>query len=325
MSWHSVKEKHKTMPSKPSEKSKGATDAARGKTQKRLYGPAPLVSLGWLLGAAATAVAVGATGAYLVLCLMFYQNQAMLLFQPSPKITATPASVGLAYQNVALNPQQSGKYRLTGWWIPAAQDGLWRNNTIFYLHGAIGSLSNSIAQLKALHNLGINVFAIDYRGFGNSTGTRPTEQTADADAVRALEYLRYNRNFRSRNIVVYGEGAGATFAANLAMQHTVAGLILAEISPTAHAIFEHDPRARLLPLFLLANQYLNPAPNLKRLSIPKLFLDWPDNSAARQAITRHNYQLAAAPKQIASLPSASPAGAADAIAPFLKQILPARH
>ncbi|MGC8548477.1 MAG: alpha/beta hydrolase [Acidobacteriaceae bacterium] len=311
------------MPSKKTSRSRRSSTPSSTGAQPRLYGPPPNVGFRWLIAAAATAVALGALGAYLVLGLIFYQNQAMLLFHPSPKITTTPASDGLTYQEVALNPEQNGKSLLTGWWIPAEQNGPWRNDAILYLHGASGSLSETLPQLKALHSLGINIFAIDYRGFGKSAEIRPTEQTADADAVSAWAYLRNHQHFQIRNIVVYGQGAGAAFAANLAMQRPVTALVLAQISPTAHAIFQQDPRARLLPLFLLANQHLDPAPDLKRLHIPKLFLDWPDQSSANQAITRQNYQLAAQPRQLASLPTAAPSGIAGALQPFLAQVLPA--
>jgi pimeloyl-ACP methyl ester carboxylesterase len=313
------------MPSKKSSRTRRSSTPSRASAQPRLYGPAPRVSFTWLIGAAATAVALGALGAYIVLGIIFYQNQAMLLFRPSRKITTTPASVGLAYQNVTLNPGENGKYRITGWWIPAAPNAQWRNSTLLYLHGASGSLSDTIPQLKAVHNLGINVFAIDYRGFGNSANIRPTEQTADADATRASAYLRNQQKLGSQNIVVYGEGAGATFAANLAAQRPVQALVLAEISPTAHTVFLQDPRARLLPLFLLANQHLNPASDLKRLNIPKLFLDWPAKSPVTQSITQQNYRLAATPKHLASLPSGAPSGIAAAIQPFLAQVLPPPH
>lgn len=313
------------MPSRKSSRSTRPTAQSRKHASSSLYGAAPQIKLGWLLSAAATAVAIGALGAYFVLGLIFYQNQAMLLFHPSRKVTTTPASVGLAYQNVSLNPEQNGKHIVTGWWIPAAQNGPWRKDTILYLHGADGSLSDTVPQLQALHNLGINVFAIDYRGFGNSANIRPTEQSADADAVRAWAYLHDKQKLRLQNIVVYGRGAGTTFAANLAMQRPVQALVLAEISPTAHAIFQQDPRARLLPLFLLANQHLDPSPDLKRLNIPKLFLDWPTKSPATQSITQQNYQLAASPKRLASLPGSAPSAQLAALQAFLSQVLPPAH
>ena len=315
------------MPSKKSSKI-SRSKSSRANPRPRLYGPAPLASLGWLLGAGAVAVVIGTLAAYFVLGIIFYQNQAMLLFHPSRNITTTPASVGLSYQQIAFAPGPGNQPQLTGWWIPAEQNrpqssSTWRNSTLLYLHGATGSLSATIPQLKALHNLGINVFAIDYRGFGNSANIRPTEQTASADAVSAWKYLTGEKHIQPTQIVVYSEGAGTTFAAHLATQHTVAGLVLAEISPTAHAIFQQDPRARLLPLFLLANQHLNPAPDLKRLNIPKLFLDWPKKSSPQPSVTSHDYQLAASPKHLTSLPGAAPSGIAKALHPFLAQVLPA--
>lgn len=325
MSWPSAKEKSPKMSSKKSGKGRQPAGSSRGNQQQRLYGPPPLVSFRYLLGAAAVATAIGATGAYLVLCLLFYQNQAMLIFHPSQKITATPASVGLAYQEVAFDHSAQGLPQLTGWWIPAVKDARFNKDAILYLHGASGSLSEAVPYLKALQGLGINVFAIDYRGYGNSAKLRPTEQLANADALAAWTYLTTQKHIAPSDVVIMGQGAGAVFATHLASRRQIAGLVLAQMAPAAHAIFEQDARARLLPLFLLANQHLNPTPELKRLKTPKLFLAWPQKSGSKQEVTRHNDAIAAGPKQMTVLPSAAPAGLAGAVEPFLRQALaPAR-
>jgi uncharacterized protein len=313
------------MPSKKSGKYRKPAGRARSAPKNELYGPPPLVSFRWLLTAAATAVGIGAAGAYLVLCLIFYQNQAMLIFHPSRKITATPTSVKLAYQEIAFARNTHSQPQLTGWWIPAAKDLPHREGTILYLHGASGSLGDTVPQLEALHELGINVFAIDYRGCGKSAEFRPTEQTADQDTLAAWKYLTAERHLPAASLVVFGEGAGATFATQLAARRKVAGVVLAEMSPTAHEIFEKDARARLLPLFLLAKERMDPRPELKHLGTPKLFLDWPGKSGSSPSITRKDFGLAAPPKQIASLPSSTPETVANAVQPFLNQILPVAH
>lgn len=311
----------------PSKKSRKSAKRSRPASASRAshYGPSLLVSFRYLLGAAATAVAIGAAGAYLVLCLIFYQNQAMLIFHPSRKIAATPASVGLAYQEVTFAPARHGPPQLTGWWIPAAKGAPFSDDMILYLHGASGSLSETVPQLKALHGIGINVFALDYRGFGKSAKLRPTEQSASQDALTAWTYLTENRHLPPASLIVVGQGAGASFATHLATQRSLAGLVLLQISPTAHTIFERDARARLLPLFLLANQRMNPAPELKRIKTPKLFLAWPDKSDAREGITRRDYADAAAPRQMTSLTSGAPADVARAMQPFLSQVLSPAH
>lgn len=284
-----------------------------------------MASLRFVLSAAVLAVVLGALGAYLVMGLTFYQNQAMMIFHPSRKIAATPASAGLAYQQVAFDPAD-GEAQLTGWWVPAAKDAPYSRYTILYLHGASGSLSDTVPEIQALHTLGANVFAIDYRGFGQSTDARPTEQLADGDVLAAWDYLTGARNLPASSLLVVGEGAGATFATHLATQQKVAGVVLAEISPTAHTVFESDQRARLLPLFLLANQKMNPVPELQKLQTPKLFLNWTaKKSGTAQSATEHDFGLAAGPKQIASLPGKFPAGMADAVRPFLAQVVTAAH
>lgn len=309
------------MSSKKSGKGRRPAASSRGNQQPRLYGPPPLVSFRYLIGAAAVATAIGAAGAYLVLCLIFYQNQAMLIFHPSRKIAATPASVGLAYQQVAFDRGPHGPPQLTGWWIPAAKGAPFSQDAILYLHGASGSLSDAVPQLKALQGLGINLFAIDYRGFGNSVKLRPTEQLANADVLAAWTYLTTQRHIAPTRLVVVGQGAGAIFATHLASRRQIAGLVLAQITPTAHAIFEQDARARLLPLFLLANQHMNPAPELEHLKTPKLFLAWPERSRPKEEVTERNDAVASRPKQMTVLPSGSPAGLAGAVEPFLQQTL----
>lgn len=311
------------MPPKKSAKSRRTAVQTPKGTLSGMYGPAPLVSLAWMLGAALTAVAIGTAAAYLVLCVIFYQNQAMMIFHPSKKITATPASAGLTYQEVKFDPGTNDQTQLTGWWIPAAKGAPFANDTILYLHGTSGSLSNSVAQIQSLHALGINVFAVDYRGFGKSASLRPTEQSATADALAAWKYLTASRNVSPASIVTFGEGAGATFATHLAARQHPAGLVLAQISPTAHTIFEQDQRARLLPLFLLAKERMDPAPSLAHLKTPKLFLTWPAKTAAEKNVTDRDYAQAAAPKQLASLPDGAPGSVTDAMQPFLHQVLPA--
>lgn len=313
------------MPSKKSGKGKRSASHSRNDALNQIYGPLPSVGFKWLITATITACAMGAIGAYLFMCLIFYQNQAMMIFFPSHKITATPAKAGLSYQPVIFDRAANGQSQLTGWWIPAAQNAPLRNDTILYLHGARGSLSDTVPQLAALHTLGINIFAIDYQGFGQSTGKRPTEKLANRDTLAAWRYLTKTRNLSVGRIVVIGRGAGATFATHLASRRSIAGLVLIQISPTAHAIFEHDARARLLPLFLLAREKMNPVPQLRQLQTPKLFLSWPTKSALDKGVTLRDYSQAAVPKKHLSLHGSSPTGVAEALRPFLRQILPEKQ
>jgi uncharacterized protein len=262
--------------------------------------PPPTVSGRWLLSALALTLLAAALCAYGALCLLFYQGQWQLLFHPSRTISATPAAAGLAFQEIHFDVTETGRPRLDGWFIPANPGSPYGTDTVLYLHDAHGSLSDTVPALLALHSIGINVFAFDYRGFGRSAGAHPTERLATADSVAAFAWLTDTRRIPTRRIVVFGRGAGATFAATLAAQFAPAGAILQDPSPTARQIYLADARARIVPLWLLQNEKLDPVPDLMAAHAPLLFLDLHGDSAR----TRQLFNAASSPKQYFDLRAA---------------------
>lgn len=279
----------------------------------------PTVSGRWLLGAVAVTFALAALSAYAALCLLFYQGQWQLLFHPSRTITATPATAGLAFDDIRFDVTDAGSPRLDGWWIPAPNANAGAA-TILYLHDARGSLSGCVPALTALHALGVNVFAIDYQGFGRSAGRHPTERLLDDDSVAAWTYLTDTRHIPARSIVVDGDGIGATLAAALAARFAPAGAILQDPNQPARQIFLADARARILPLFLLQNEFLDPAADLTRAHVPSLFLDvhaLPGPSRAHQL-----FELSPYPKQYYDLRGASASAQTATVRRFLDDVIP---
>jgi pimeloyl-ACP methyl ester carboxylesterase len=214
--------------------------------------PPPTVSARWLLSAFALTLVLAALCGYAALGLLFYQGQWQLLFHPSRSLTATPATMGLPYQEIHFDVTDAGKPRLDAWWIPASPGARHATQTVLYLHDARGSLSDTIPALAQLHSLGLNVFAIDYQGFGRSTGRHPTERLANTDAAAAWTYLTDTRHLAARNLIVMGDGAGAVFAARLAATFAPAAAILQNPPSTARQIFNSDA-ARTHQLFEAAS------------------------------------------------------------------------
>lgn len=268
--------------------------------------PPPLVSGRWLLSAFTLSLVLALVCGYGALCLLFYQGQWQLLFHPSRKVTATPAAAGLAYTNVRFDVTDTGVSQLDGWWVPAAkqvnviQSIDYGNFTILYLHDSRGSLSDCVPAIAALHSLGINVFAFDYRGFGRSAGAHPTERMGNDDSVAAWTYLTDSRHIAPGRIVLYGNGTGSTFATRLASLYAPAGLILQDPNPAARDTFSRDPRARILPLFLLEKEHLDASRYLLQVRVPLLLLDRTPSSANASdsaARTQFLFKLARYPKQ----------------------------
>ena len=63
-----------------------------------------------------------------------------------------------------------------------------RETTVLYLHGGRGNLESHWARLQILWRMGFAVFAVDYRGYGRSTGS-PSEAGLYLDARSALNHV----------------------------------------------------------------------------------------------------------------------------------------
>lgn len=249
----------------------------------------PTVSGRWLLGAFGAVVAAAAVLVYFTLGVLFYAGQWQLVLHPTYKITATPQA---NFEEVHFDYTETGVSRLDGWWIPAEPGSRWAGDSVLYLHGANGSLSNYVADLNSLHALGLNVFAFDYRGYGKSKGPHPTEARMNADADAAWRYLTDTRHMNPEHIVIYGTGYGASVAADLGARHAPAGVVLDGPNEPARDVISTDGRAKMLPMWLLLHEHFDPTATLKKLAVPKLFLD--RNGA--EARTEQLYKLAATPK-----------------------------
>lgn len=252
----------------------------------------PNVSVRWLLSAVAVTLLVAAGCAWMALCLLYWQGSWQLLYHPQRPITRTPASAGLEFEPVRFWANESGETRLTGWWIPSPA----AHFTMLYLHGADGNLSSDVDTLAALHRLGVNVFAVDYRGYGQSAAGKPSEAHLVEDAGQALTYLQQSRHLTASSIVVYGEGLGATVAAELARQPAakIAGVVLADpVTDAMQPVFS-DRRSHMVPAHWLVKDHYDLATAVSGLSAPSLWLIPQSGTAPVEPPTA--YQLAPSPK-----------------------------
>ncbi len=225
----------------------------------------------WLVKAILLTILAAAICAYLALCLLIYQGGWQFLLHPVAKIDATPST---PFQAVRFDASSTGTPRLSGWWIPANSGPFVApTRTILYLHDGSGSLSASVRELALLHQANVNIFAIDYRGFGQSDGPHPTEARMLEDSNAALDYLLNTRHIAAAEIVPYGVGLGAVLAARLSDTHpALPAVIIDSPDPAAFARATTGAKARLLPMHLLVQEHFDIAASLARFARPKLLL-----------------------------------------------------
>jgi pimeloyl-ACP methyl ester carboxylesterase len=284
--------------------------------------PPPTVSARWLISAAAISVLGAAICGWGALCYLFAQGSWQLLYHPASTITRTPDSANLTFDPIAFAPTDSGMPRLAGWWIPAAPDAPYARFTVLYLHSQDGNLSNAVDELAFLHSIGLNVFAFDYRGYGQSQFQHPGEALLLEDAGFAFSYLTETRHVSPTSILVAGKSIGANLALEFAAAHPeLAGAILDQPFDAPMSTVFNDPRAALVPAQLLVRDRYDADAAASALRIPSIWFADP------------THVLALTPSEAGAHPAKSPAAAPEAYARiaapktrvWLKPDMPAAH
>ena len=286
------------------------------KNTPRQYPPRPpasapeVVDPAWLLKAIGIMILAALICGYATLCFLFYQGQWQLILHPTRSSTPLPANL------FKFGADETGLPQLTGAWTPATPGSRYANLTILYLRGGDGSLDDSTAALATLHDLGINVFAFDYRGYGHSVGTHPNQLHMTQDAETALQYLITSRAIPEKQIIPYGIGLGASLATHLAITHSALPAIILDspaLDPLQIAL--NDPRTKLLPVRSLFHDRFPLAEPLATLKTPKLLLS--------PGVTNPAFTSGASPKITVELPTSSTALYQQSITRFLDQYVPA--
>ena len=107
--------------------------------------------------------------------------------------------------------------------LPNASDAPW----IIYFHGNAGRLADdgSLARYRLFRSAGLNVLAVEYRGYGASEKQQPTEGGVYSDARAAWRHATEGRGVPASRVVLYGYSLGGGVATQLAAEVSPAGLI----------------------------------------------------------------------------------------------------
>lgn len=197
-----------------------------------------------------------------------YVQQPRMIFFPFDGISATPASRGLEYEDVRL--RTSDGLDLSGWYIPA-QDS---DRVLLFFHGNAGNMSHRGDSIALFHQLGLNVFIFDYRGYGRSEGT-PSEVGLYRDARSAWNYLTRDRGFASKDVILFGRSLGGAVAAKLASEVKPGGLILESTFSSARDMA--DEVFPVLTRLVYLRFRFNTAAQIRQVHSPVLVLHSPDD------------------------------------------------
>ncbi len=125
--------------------------------------------------------------------------------------------------------------------------------TILVFHGYAGKVSDEAPLLKAIADAGLGVVAVEYPGYGSSTGS-PSESSLKRSAREAVKYCKKN-GIDLDSVVPLGLSLGASMALEASLEHPFkAKVFYSPFSSMTHRAGDAFP---LMPMDLFLKHRFN--------------------------------------------------------------------
>jgi fermentation-respiration switch protein FrsA (DUF1100 family) len=238
-----------------------------------------MAALMWL-GVAVLCIYIGAAA-------VLYFTQRSLMYFPET-VRTTPAAAGLPdLQEITLTTAD-GEH-LVAWHTPPRD----AKPVLVYLHGNGGALRYRAERFLRLTGDGIGLVAIEYRGYGGSTGS-PSERGLIADGEAAYAYAA--ARYPTSQIVLWGESLGTGVAVALAAEKPVGRVILE--APFTSAAEVAARRYWFMPVRLLMSDQFRSDELIGKVTAPVLILHGVKDETVPYAMGQRMFALANKPKHI---------------------------
>ena len=218
-----------------------------------------------------------------------------LLFYPKAHYYYTPANLGLNAEEV--NITTSDGETLANWLLTSPVEP---KGTILFLHGNGENISTHILSVAWLPQQGYEVFLLDYRGYGKSSGTSllPSALSDIKDAHRWLSD-RAAKAERQTPLYVLGQSLGGalaiTYTANYPQDLVRINALISESAPASWPQIAREAMRKhwltwllQLPASLLPGEYDAEDHIAKITNIPILIMHSPDDFVVEY---HHSQQL----------------------------------
>lgn len=155
--------------------------------------------------------------------------------------------------------------KLYGFWVKS--NGQRPGLSILYCHGNKDNIDEYWDRVMYLHQLGVNIFIFDFRGYGLSEG-ESSEAGLHADGEAALDYVLSRDEVTIDSLVIYGYSIGNVVSIYLAAEKVNPLCLFAE-SPFASAnSLAQGALVIDLPARWLTKGEFNNAEKIKQIKTP---------------------------------------------------------
>lgn len=228
--------------------------------------------------------------------LVFYKvMEKRILYHPS-RISVTPTdSTRPAMEEVEI--ESTDGVKLICYLYPVRSDDS-ASTWIIWFQGNSGSVVLNDRHTRVFLKLGINVLAVDYRGYGKSSG-EPSESGLYDDAEASYHYLRKVRRIPAEKLFLYGYSLGTGVVSKLATKVPAAGVILEGAYKSIPDLGKE--MYPWLPAGLLPVQRFDTYRRIDEITMPKLFIHAIDDARIPIAHGRALFEKAKEPKSMVEL------------------------
>lgn len=157
--------------------------------------------------AALSALGLCATGYVLVVAFVYFKQE-KLIFRPQP--LAADHRFALADVEEVKVPVAGAELSALHLRVPNSR------GIVYFLHGNGGNLQTWLTSIDFFRRVNYDLFIIDYRGYGKSTGTIESEAQLHADVRAAWDMI--SPKYAGKKRVVYGRSLGTGLATKLSSE-----------------------------------------------------------------------------------------------------------
>lgn len=231
------------------------------------------------------------------------------LFYPTKEYVTDLSLIGIPVRDIRLETPDN--IRLNAWFVPAfdpkTKTETPPKGTILFLHGNAENISTHILGVLWLSFEGYNIFALDYRGFGQSQGS-PSLSGAETDIQTALGWLIKHQ---TGDIFVLGQSIGGALTLSAINKSPDKDKVSALVIDSAFSGTRKIAREKIgASILFWAFQYPiswtvaenDPLKHAKQLTVPKLFITTETDNVVPASHTLRLYEQAAEPKKIIIVP-----------------------